>query len=63
MSADLLAAISLVVLFEGLLLFAAPEAWKRAVAELLTLPAARLRAIGGALVIVGLISLYLVRGG
>ena len=63
MSADLLAALSLMVLLEGLLLFAAPEAWKRAVAELITLPATRLRTIGGSLVIVGLIALYLVRGG
>ena len=63
MSADLLAALSLVVLLEGLLLFAAPEAWKRAVTELATLPATRIRSIGGALVVAGLIALYLVRGG
>jgi len=62
MSQDLLAALSLVVLLEGLLLFAAPEAWKRTVAELLTQPAMRLRRIGGAMVIVGLVALYLVRG-
>ena len=62
MSQDLLAALSLVVLLEGLLLFAAPEAWKRTVAELLTQPAMRLRRIGGVMVIVGLVALYLVRG-
>ena len=61
--ADLLAALCLVVLIEGLLLFAAPDAWKRTVAELLTQPSPRLRAIGGGMVIVGLVALYLVRGG
>ncbi|MEO7251760.1 MAG: DUF2065 domain-containing protein [Arenimonas sp.] len=61
MSADLLAALSLVVLLEGLLLFAVPDAWKRTVADLATQPASRLRAIGGGMVIVGLVALYLVR--
>ena len=63
MSADLLAALCLVAVIEGLLLFAAPEAWKRAMAGLLELPGSRLRSIGGALVIAGLVALYLVRGG
>jgi len=61
MSADLLAALCLVVLIEGLLLFAAPNAWKRTVADLLAQPAGRLRAMGGAMVIVGLVALYFVR--
>ncbi len=63
MSQDLLAALSLVLLIEGLLLFAAPEAWKRTVAELLAMPATRLRTIGAAMVIAGLVAVYLVRGG
>jgi uncharacterized protein YjeT (DUF2065 family) len=62
MSGDLLTALCLVVLIEGLLLFAAPNAWKRTVADLLAQPASRLRAIGGGLVIAGLIALYFVRG-
>ena len=62
MSQDLLAALCLVLLLEGLLLFAAPEAWKRTVAEMLTMPSARLRSIGGVMVIAGLIALYYVRG-
>lgn len=62
MPADLLAALCLMLLLEGLLLFAAPEAWKRAVAGLLVQPASRLRAVGGAMVIIGLVALYLVRG-
>ena len=60
---DLLAALCLVVLIEGLLLFAAPQAWKRAVAELITQPDSTLRAIGGGMVIIGLIALYLARQG
>jgi len=63
MSSDLLAGLCLVLLIEGLLLFAAPEAWKRAVADRSALPASRLRAIGGAMLIGGLVALYLVRGG
>jgi len=59
---DLLTALCLVVLIEGLLLFAAPNAWKRTVAELLVQPASRLRAVGGGMVIVGLVALYFVRG-
>ena len=41
MSADLLAALCLVIVIEGLLLFAAPDAWKRTVADLLAQPASR----------------------
>ena len=63
MPADLLAALCLMVLFEGLLLFAAPEAWKRTVADLLEQPASRLRTIGGIMMIIGLVALYFVRGG
>jgi uncharacterized protein len=60
---DLWAALCLMLLFEGLLLFAAPEAWKRTVIELVRQPSVRLRTFGGVLVIVGLIGLYLLRGG
>jgi uncharacterized protein YjeT (DUF2065 family) len=56
------AALCLMVLFEGLLLFAAPNAWKRAVAQLLVQPSIRLRTAGGVMVIFGLIGLYLLRG-
>jgi len=62
MSGDLLAALCLVVLIEGLLLFAAPNAWKRTVADLLAQSVSRLRTIGGVMVIVGLVALYFVRG-
>jgi uncharacterized protein YjeT (DUF2065 family) len=59
---DLLAALCLVLLLEGLLLFAAPATWKRVIADLGAQPDAKLRAIGGTMVIVGLVALYLVRG-
>jgi len=63
MHPDLWAALCLMVLFEGLLLFAAPEAWKRVMLQALRQPPLRLRTIGGLLVIVGLVGLYLLRGG
>jgi uncharacterized protein len=62
MSRDLLAALCLVVLIEGLLLFAAPDLWKRVVADLVQQPSTRLRTAGGAMIIAGLVCLALVRG-
>ena len=59
---DLLCALCLVAVLEGLWLFAAPGMWKRAISQLLEMPERQLRAIGGVVLIVGLISLYLVRG-
>jgi uncharacterized protein YjeT (DUF2065 family) len=59
---DLLAALCLVLLLEGLLLFAAPGTWKRVIADLGAQRDATLRAIGGTMVIVGLVALYFVRG-
>jgi uncharacterized protein YjeT (DUF2065 family) len=59
---DLWAALSLVAVLEGLFLFAGPGVWKRAVEQLHALPDRRLRAVGGVVVIVGLVSLYIVRG-
>jgi hypothetical protein len=48
--------------FEGLLLFAAPGAWKRAAEQLYAMPNLRLRALGGIVVIAGLLALHLLRG-
>ena len=59
---DLWAALCLVLVIEGLVLFAAPAAWKRMMVQLLEQPDRRLSAIGGAMVIVGMVSLYLLRG-
>lgn len=61
--ADLLSALALVLILEGLILFAAPNAWKRMVAQLLPQPDRQLSAIGGFMLIAGLIALYFVRGG
>lgn len=58
---DLWSALSLVGVLEGLLLFAGPAAWKRAAAQLHALPDRHLRAVGGAMLVVGLLSLYFVR--
>ena len=60
---DLWVALSLVAVLEGLFLFVGPGAWKRAAEQLHALPDRRLRAIGGVVLIAGLLSLYLVRGG
>lgn len=60
---DLLAALALVLILEGLFLFAAPKAWKRIVEQLLPQPERQLSAIGGFMLIAGLIALYFIRGG
>ena len=59
---ELWAALCLVLVLEGLLLFAAPGAWKRAAAQLQALSEQALRGVGGVMVVLGLLSLYLVRG-
>lgn len=61
--ADFMAALALVLILEGLFLFAAPKAWKRMVAQLLHQPERHLSAMGGFMLIAGLIALYLIRGG
>lgn len=61
MSSDLLAALCLVLVLEGLLLFAAPSAWKRIAEQLQQLPEGNLRLYGGAMAAVGLVLLQFVR--
>jgi uncharacterized protein YjeT (DUF2065 family) len=60
---ELLAALCLVVVIEGLLLFALPIGWKRAVLRLVQLPATLLRRFGALLTATGLLGLWLLRGG
>lgn len=60
---DLWAALCLVAVLEGLVLFAMPDAWKRMAEELHGRSARELRTIGGAVLIAGLLALYFVRGG
>ncbi len=59
---DLWAALALVAVLEGLLLFAFPNVWKRTAEQLLALPARQLRLIGGAMLAAGLLALVLIRG-
>ncbi len=61
MPADLAAALCLVLVLEGLLLFAAPGAWKRMAEQLQQVDERRLRIVGGVLVVIGLVVLQLVR--
>ena len=61
--ADLWAALCLVAVLEGLFLFAAPGAWKRAAEQLQQMPDEHVRRVGGIVLILGLLSLYFVRGG
>jgi uncharacterized protein len=60
---DLWAALALVAVLEGLLLFAFPNIWKRTAEQLLTMPTRQLRLVGGVVLTAGLIALYFVRNG
>ena len=59
---DLWAALCLVAVLEGLILFAVPGPWKRTMLEILQLPDSHVRRIGGITLAVGLVALYFVRG-
>ena len=61
--ADLWAALCLVAVLEGLMLFAAPGAWKRAAEQLQNMPDEHVRWVGGIVLALGLLSLWLVKGG
>ena len=59
---DLWAALCLVAVLEGLVLFAAPGAWKRAAEQLQNMPDEHVRRVGGVVLALGLLSLYMLRG-
>jgi uncharacterized protein YjeT (DUF2065 family) len=61
MSTDLLAALCLVLVIEGLVLFAGPAAWKRMAEQLCEVPDRVLRISGATMIVVGLVALQLVR--
>ena len=61
MVAELLSALCLIAVLEGLFLFVAPGGWKRAAEQLHALPNRKLRVLGAIVVGLGLVSLYLVR--
>jgi uncharacterized protein YjeT (DUF2065 family) len=54
------AALCLVLVFEGLFLFAAPHAWQRMAEQMRQLEPRHLRMIGGVMVGVGVLALKLV---
>ena len=61
MASELLSALCLVAVLEGLFLFVAPGGWKRAAEQLRQLGDSQLRRVGAIMVAVGLIALWLVR--
>ena len=60
---DLLAAMCLVLVFEGLFPLLAPRAWKRAIARLLDASEYALRIGGGMMILTGLVALQFLRAG
>ena len=58
---ELLSALCLVAVLEGLFLFVAPRGWKRAAEQLHALPDRNLRMVGAIAVGLGVLSLWLVR--
>ncbi|HSX62642.1 MAG TPA: DUF2065 family protein [Tahibacter sp.] len=58
---DLNAALCLVLVVEGLFLFALPAAWKRVAALLQSVGERELRIAGAAMIVIGLLALQLVR--
>ena len=59
--ADLLAGFAFYLILEGLLPFASPRNWRRGLAAMAELSDEQLRGVGLAIVVVGLILLYVVR--
>ncbi|WP_269790500.1 DUF2065 family protein [Stenotrophomonas sp. Iso1] len=55
---DLLSALCLVAVLEGLFLFATPLAWKRMASQMLELPTSSLRKMGALVLIAGLVVLW-----
>ena len=54
-------ALCLVAVLEGLLLFAAPGLWKRTMAQIQGQTETQLRLLGGVLMLLGLVALWLLR--
>lgn len=61
MIAELLSALCLVAVLEGLFLFVAPGGWKRAAEQLRALGDSQLRRVGAIMVAAGLVALWIVR--
>lgn len=61
MARELLSALCLVAVLEGLFLFLTPDGWKRTAERLYALTTPQLRTFGAVIVLVGLASLWAVR--
>lgn len=61
MAVELWSALCLVAVLEGLFLFVAPAAWKRAAEQLQAMNDRQLRIFGGVILGVGVAALWLVR--
>ena len=59
---DLLAAFALLLIFEGLIPFISPRGYKNMVQQMATMPEQTLRNVGLVIIVIGLATLYLVRG-
>ena len=59
--ADLFAGIAFYLILEGLLPFASPQGWRRGLAAMSTLSDRQLRSFGLAIVVGGLLLLFIVR--
>lgn len=60
MQHDLAAALCLVLVLEGLFLFAAPHVWQRMVEQMRQIEPRHLRVIGGVMIGIGVLALNLV---
>ena len=58
---NLWAALCLVAVLEGLLLFALPGLWKRTMAQMQAQSEGQLRRLGGVLMLLGLVALWMLR--
>ena len=58
---DLFSALALVMVIEGIIPFVSPKGYKSTMQQMITMPDSSLRYIGFGLMLVGIISLYLVR--
>ena len=59
---DLLAALALLLILEGLIPFFSPRGYKNMVQQMADMPEKMLRNVGMVLMVIGLVVLFLVRG-
>jgi len=59
---DLLTALALVMIIEGIIPFISPKGYKNTMQQLTAMPESTLRSIGFGLMLVGVVFLYFIRG-